>query len=135
MTTQLLRRAALGVTGLLAVAAASVALVATAGAHDVSIPELPIPPHTHYGAIAYSPNGAWGKLLHARTQSRAEIGALEQCGLDTCKVLSSFTRCGAVAYNGSRFQGGTGFTRPAAEQDALNDLVGGWIVNWGCNFA
>ncbi|WP_084293650.1 DUF4189 domain-containing protein [Mycobacterium gastri] len=134
MTTKLLRRTALGVAGLAVITVISVALVATAGAHDVSIPEMPIPPHKHYGAIAYAPNGAWGKALHARTPSRAEIAALQQCGLDSCQVLSSFTRCGAVAFDGSRFQGGTGFTRPEAEQEAMKDLGGGWIVNWACNF-
>ncbi|WP_419199085.1 DUF4189 domain-containing protein, partial [Mycobacterium tuberculosis] len=56
-----------------------------------------------------------------------------KCGDKTCKVVSRFTRCGAVAYNGSKYQGGTGLTRRAAEDDAVNRLEGGRIVNWACN--
>lgn len=133
MTTKLLRRAALGAAGLAAVAATSVTLVATAGAHDVSIPELPIPPRTYYGAIAYSPTGEVGIARRQLTSSLAQIVAVNECGVDSCKVLSSFTRCGAVAYNGSKFHGGTGYTRAAAELDAMNNLGGGRIVNWACN--
>lgn len=133
MTTKYLRRAALGVAGLAAVAATSVALVATAGAHDVSIPELPIPPRIYYGAIAYAPTGEVGIARRKVSSSLAEVTAMQQCGVNGCKVLSSFTRCGAVAYNGAKYQGGTGYTRAAAEQDALNSLGGGRIVIWACN--
>nr|7NHZ_A Chain A, Uncharacterized protein Rv1813c [Mycobacterium tuberculosis H37Rv] len=94
---------------------------------------LPIPPIIHYGAIAYAPSGASGKAWHQRTPARAEQVALEKCGDKTCKVVSRFTRCGAVAYNGSKYQGGTGLTRRAAEDDAVNRLEGGRIVNWACN--
>lgn len=76
---------------------------------------LPIPPIIHYGAIAYAPSGASGKAWHQRTPARAEQVALEKCGDKTCKVVSRFTRCGAVAYNGSKYQGGTGLTRRAAK--------------------
>lgn len=84
-------------------------------------------------AIAYAPSGASGKAWHQRTPARAEQVALEKCGDKTCKVVSRFTRCGAVAYNGSKYQGGTGLTRRAAEDDAVNRLEGGRIVNWACN--
>ncbi|BBX73477.1 hypothetical protein MSHI_13830 [Mycobacterium shinjukuense] len=97
------------------------------------IAELPIPPIIHYGAIAYAPSGASGKAWHQRTPARAAQVALEKCGDKTCKVISSFTRCGAVAYNGSKYQGGAGLTRRAAEDDAINRLGNGWIVNWACN--
>lgn len=133
MTTKLIRRAALGVAGLAAVAATSVTLVATAGAHDVSIPELPIPPRIVYGAIAYSPTGEVGIARRKVSSSLAEMTALRECGVSSCKVLSSFTRCGAVAYDGSKFQGATGLTRAAAERAALDSLGGGQIVNWACN--
>ena len=133
MTTTLIRRTALGVAGLAAVAATSVTLVATAGAHDVSIPELPIPPHIYYGAIAYAPTGEVGIARRKVSSALAEMTALRECGASSCTVLSSFTRCGAVAYDGATFQGATGYTRAAAEQAAINSLGGGRIVNWACN--
>ena len=133
MTTKLMRRAALGVAGLAAVAATSVTLVATAGAHDVSIPELPIPPRIYYGAIAYAPTGEVGIARRKVSSTLAEITALRECGVNSCTVLSSFTRCGAVAYDGSKFQGATGYTRAAAEQAAMESLGGGRIVTSACN--
>lgn len=133
MSTKVIRRAAVGVAGLAAIAATSVTLVATAGAHDVSIPELPIPPRIFYGAIAYAPTGEVGTARRQLSTALAEAAALGECGVDSCKVLSSFTRCGAIAYDGAKFQGGTGYTRAAAEQDATNSLGGGRIVTWACN--
>lgn len=134
MTTGFLRHAALGVAGLAMVATATVTLATTAGAHDVSMPEgIILPPVIRFGAIAYAPDGAGGKAWGQGTRDRAEAAALAQCGDDTCKVLSSFTRCGAVAYNGAMFQGGTGFSRLAAEGDAVSRLGGGEVINWACN--
>ncbi|VAZ91856.1 hypothetical protein LAUMK4_01915 [Mycobacterium persicum] len=97
------------------------------------LPELPVPPRTHYGSIAYAPTGEWGKARRYLTRARAEQVALDQCGLDTCKVLISFKRCGAVAYDGTTYQGGGGLTLSVAMQDAIDKLGGGRIVNWGCN--
>ncbi|WP_204079521.1 DUF4189 domain-containing protein [Mycobacterium riyadhense] len=98
-----------------------------------NMPEMPVPPVIHYGAIAYAPSGASGKAWHQRTPERAAQVALAQCGEKNCRVISSFKKCGAVAYDGSNYQGGAGLTRSAAEDDALSRLGGGWIVNWACN--
>ncbi|MGV7368348.1 DUF4189 domain-containing protein [Mycobacterium kansasii] len=97
------------------------------------VPELPIPPRIHYGAIAYAPTGEWGKARRYLTRARADEVALDQCGVDTCKVLISFKRCGAVAYNGATYQGGGGITLSEAMQDAIDKLGDGRIVNWACN--
>lgn len=103
------------------------------GSHDVGNCRVAYPSDYPLRAIAYAPSGASGKAWHQRTPARAEQVALEKCGDKTCKVVSRFTRCGAVAYNGSKYQGGTGLTRRAAEDDAVNRLEGGRIVNWACN--
>jgi hypothetical protein len=89
MVTEYLRRAALGV------------------AHDVSIPELPIPPRIYFGAIAYVPTGEVGIARRQVSSALAEVTAMQQCGVNGCKGLSScFTRCGAVAYNGAKVSRG-----------------------------
>lgn len=98
-----------------------------------NMPEMPVPPIVHYGAIAYAQSGASGKAWHQSSPARAAQVALEQCGEESCKVISSFKQCGAVAYDGSNYQGGAGLTRRAAEVDAMSRLSGGWIVNWACN--
>ncbi|ACC40982.1 conserved hypothetical secreted protein [Mycobacterium marinum M] len=97
------------------------------------LPEGPVPLIVHYGAIAYAPNGAFGKARRFTSRFGAEQAALKQCGLDSCKVLINFNRCGAVAYNNLKYQGGSGWTLSAAQQDAIDRLGGGWIVNWACN--
>ena len=96
-------------------------------------PEMPVVPMKHYGAIAYAPTGEWGKALRYTSQAGAEQTALAQCGVDSCGVLASFRQCGAIAYNGSNYIGGTGFSLGAAQEDAINKLGGGRIVNWACN--
>lgn len=135
MITNLRRRTAMAAAGLGAALGLGILLVPTVDAHlangsmsEVMMSEiagLPIPPIIHYGAIAYAPSGASGKAWHQRTPARAEQVALEKCGDKTCKVVSRFTRCGAVAYNGSKYQGGTGLTRRTAEDDAVNRLEAG----------
>lgn len=97
------------------------------------LPEVPVPPRIHYGAIAYAPTGEWGKSRNYFTLAKAEEVALDQCGLDTCKVLINFKRCGAVAYDGSTYHGGSGLTLSDAMADAINRLGAGRIVNWLCN--
>lgn len=94
---------------------------------------MPLPPLIHYGAIAYAPTGESGKAWRQPSPARAAQLALDQCGVKDCTVLSRFTSCGAVAHDGSRYQGGSGVTRGAAEGDAIYKLGGGWIVNWLCN--
>lgn len=96
--------------------------------------EMPVPHVMRYGAIAYSPStAAWGTSRGYQVKSHAERVALEQCGVNDCRVIISFNLCGAVASDGSNYQGGTGLSRQAAEQAALNRLGGGRIVNSVCN--
>ncbi|MCV7079687.1 DUF4189 domain-containing protein, partial [Mycobacterium szulgai] len=90
-------------------------------------------PHImRYGAIAYAPSGAWGRSRGYESQSLADQAALENCADKDCKVIVRFNLCGAVAYDGSTYQGGSGYSRSMAEADALNRLPGGKIVNWMC---
>ncbi|GAB7145004.1 DUF4189 domain-containing protein [Mycobacterium riyadhense] len=93
----------------------------------------PVPPSTRYGAIAVADNGAIGKAWRHRSRTDADQAALRQCGSPGCKVVSRFIGCGAVAHDGSVYHGGIGSTRPAAEQNAMTRLGGGWIVTWACN--
>ncbi|WP_264040186.1 DUF4189 domain-containing protein [Mycobacterium paraffinicum] len=86
----------------------------------------------HYGAIAYAPSGAWGRSSGYTSQALANQVALEQCGDENCQVIVGFIVCGAVAYDGLRYLGGSGLSRQAAEADALNALPSGKIVNWVC---
>jgi Domain of unknown function (DUF4189) len=102
-------------------AALSVALAPGAGAAD------------QYGAIAYSSNGSWGRAWDYPTRPAAEATSVKNCAYPDCKVLTSFTDCGAVATNGRSFQGGVGATLAAAMKDALTKLGGGSIDTWACN--
>ncbi|WP_242670183.1 DUF4189 domain-containing protein [Mycobacterium decipiens] len=97
-------------------------------------PIPPIPPITpEYGAIAIADNGTVGKAWNHRTRAQAEIDALTMCGHPSCQVISSFTQCGAVAYDGSTFHGGVGGTRHTAKNDAMARLGGGRIITSACN--
>jgi hypothetical protein len=88
---------------------------------------------TNYGAIAYAPNGQAGASHNYSTRADAEANAVSACGLSACKVLVSFTDCGAVAENATKYQGGYGPTLAAAQADALAKLGGGHIDSWACN--
>ncbi len=69
------------------------------GSHDVgNSPGCLSPPIIHYGAIAYAPSGASG-AWHQRTPARAERRTCRQ----DLQSARRFTRCGAVAYNGSKY--------------------------------
>lgn len=131
MSAGFLRHAIWGVVGLVMVA--TVSFAAPAGAKDVPSPAAPPLPVIRYGAIAYAPEGVGGKAWDQGSRARAETAALAQCGLDTCNVLTSFTRCGAVAHDGSNLQGGSGSSRAAAEADAMSRLGGGEALSWACN--
>ncbi|BDE17273.1 MULTISPECIES: DUF4189 domain-containing protein [Mycobacterium] len=96
-------------------------------------PEMPVPHVMRYGAIAYAPSGASGTSQGHPVKAQAEQVALQKCGDPGCRVIISFNLCGAVASDGSNYQGGRGFSRAAAETDALNRLGGGKIVNSVCN--
>jgi hypothetical protein len=89
----------------------------------------------YYGAIAMAPNGAGGSTWGYPSRADAEGDALATCGYTSCKVLSSFTECGAVAANSTRYQGGVGPTLALAQLDALTKLKGGagYIEYWACN--
>ncbi|WP_117406683.1 DUF4189 domain-containing protein [Mycobacterium marinum] len=135
MMTNLRRRAALIVVTLAAALGLGLLLLSPAGAHlyDDSIAGRIVAPITYYGAIAYGPNGVNGRSWNNRTRAQAESSALKLCGVEGCKVLSSFVRCGAVAFDGSARHGGVGRTRQMAEDDARFRLGGGWIETWACN--
>ncbi|CAM4226440.1 hypothetical protein MB901379_03628 [Mycobacterium basiliense] len=123
MTTTITRRRQLAVA--VASAAAAIAMtVAAAPAADAA---------EDYGAIAYSGNGSWGRASHYPTRAAAEATAVKLCGYSDCKVLTSFTDCGAVAANGKAYQGGIGATLSEAMKDALTKLGGGYIDTWACN--
>jgi hypothetical protein len=115
------RRFTVAVAGMSAAAAISVALAPAAGAAD------------QYGAIAYSGNGSWGRAWDYPTRPAAEATSVKNCAYSDCKVLTSFTDCGAVATNGRAFQGGVGPTLAVAMKDALTKLGGGSIDTWACN--
>lgn len=88
----------------------------------------------YYGAIAFSANGAWGSSWNYPTRTTAEQVSTDACGYTDCKVLTSFSECGAVAYNNTKFQGGYGATLVDAQRDALSRLgTSGWIAEWACN--
>ncbi len=115
------RRLAVAVASVVTATAMTVALAPQAGAAD------------QYGAIAYSSNGSWGRSWDYPTRAAAEAAAVKGCGYSDCKVVTSFTACGAVATNGKTYQGGFGDTLSAAMKDALTKLGGGSIDTWICN--
>ncbi|OSC41048.1 DUF4189 domain-containing protein [Mycobacterium decipiens] len=123
MTTMITRRRrfAVAVASVATATAMTVALAPAADAADV------------YGAIAYSGNGSWGRSWDYPTRAAAEATAVKSCGYSDCKVLTSFTACGAVAADGKAYQGGVGPDLAAAMKDALTKLGGGYIDTWACN--
>jgi hypothetical protein len=86
-----------------------------------------------HGAIAYSGNGSWGRAWDYPTKAAAEATAVKSCGYSDCKVVTSFTACGAVAANGKAFQGGVGPDLSSAMKDAIAKLGGGYIDTWACD--
>lgn len=135
VTSRVRRRIALAVASMAAAAAMAFTLIhPAAGAHtgrDSTANWVPFP--TYYGAIAVSHDGAIGKAWRHLDKAQARQSALSLCGVDTCKVVSVFTQCGAVAHDGSRFHGGVGHSRPVAEHNAMTRLGGGQVVTWACN--
>ena len=115
------RRFTVAVAGIAGAAALSLGPAPLAGAAD------------EHGAIAYSGNGSWGRAWDYPTRSAADATAVGNCAYRDCKVLTSFTDCGAVATNGRSFQGGVGPTLASAMRDALAKLGGGAIDTWACN--
>jgi hypothetical protein len=115
------RRLAVAVAAMTTVVATTVALAPVAGAGG------------GWGAIAYAHSGAWGRSWDYPTADSAQATAVNSCGYSDCRVLTTFTGCGAVAANGFRFQGGNGPTLGAAMSDARARLGGGWIDSWVCN--
>jgi Domain of unknown function (DUF4189) len=115
------RRFSVAVASIAVAAGMATALAPAAGAAD------------NYGAIAYSGNGSWGRAWDYPTRPAAEATAVKSCAYSDCKVLTSFSACGAVAANGKAFQGGVGPTLSAAMKDALAKLGSGYIDTWACN--
>ncbi|BDB44972.1 MULTISPECIES: DUF4189 domain-containing protein [Mycobacterium] len=135
MTTRQRRRVARVFAGLVAALALVATLVQPAHArvHTDATPQNIPPLLTKYGAIAYSPDGSSGKARRHVSKLGAEQLALSRCGSPSCIVVSTFTKCGAVAHDGTTYHGGIGLTRTAAEIHAVNRLGGGWPVDWACN--
>lgn len=118
------RAAVIALTSTAAVTATLLALPTTARADG------------QYGAIAYSASGQlFGRTKDAPSRAAAESAAMGACGKSDCKVLVSFSECGAVAENNAGdHAGGYGSTLLAAEQDAMKRLgTAGWIGTWLCN--
>jgi hypothetical protein len=118
------RRAAVAVANVAAVTATIIALAPAAEADG------------YWGAIAHSRSGSlFARTKDAPSKAAAESAAMGACGNSDCKVLVTFTECGAVAENSNGdFAGGYGATLAAAEQDAANTLgTAGWIGTWYCN--
>jgi hypothetical protein len=127
---------------------AAITFLPTPPAHAMSLPtaagqtattlptQTPInlpPLLKHYGAIAYSHNGASGIARRQLSKLAAQQLAMQRCGTPTCTVVTTFTQCGAVAHDGARYHGGLGLSRTAAETHAISRLGSGWIVDWACN--
>ena len=123
MTTMISRRrrVAVAFARLAMVSAASLALAPGAYAAD------------SHGAIAYASDGSWGRSRGYPTKAAAEATAVKSCGHSDCKVLTSFTACGAVARKDRDYTGGTGPDLSAAMKDALSKVPGGYIDTWECN--
>lgn len=114
-------------------AAAVGVFVAATGFGTVAAPHADAQ-SVYYGAIAFAPNGAWGAAWNYPSRPIAEQTATDVCGYTDCKALTSFTECGAVAENDTKFQGGSGRTLIEAQRDALARLgTPGWIAEWACN--
>lgn len=135
MPTRQRRRVALVLASLLA--ATGMAFTVPPASHargDQDTTQIGLPPLIkRYGAIAYSHDGAAGKARRHVSKLGAEQLALERCGAPNCIVVSTFTRCGAVAHDGTTYHGGIGLTRRDAERHAIDMLGGGWAVDWACN--
>lgn len=113
--------------------AATVAAAVVAASTVSVIETAPAQAYSYWGAIAYSANGSYGRAWNYPTGPDAGAAAVDSCGYTDCKVLSQFPNCGAVAYDGHAYQGGTGPTLAAAQARALRLLGGGWIDSWLCN--
>ncbi|GAA4393982.1 DUF4189 domain-containing protein [Tsukamurella soli] len=86
-----------------------------------------------WGAIAVDHDGTWGRTLDYESPAAAREAALAECGFGGCKVLTVFTGCGAVAHSDGMYGGGNGDDLWSAEQDAIDEAGGGYILVWGCN--
>lgn len=104
-----------------------------AAAIAVTVTRAPAAAADSYGEIAYASNGSWGRSSDYPTRAAAEATAVKSGGHSDCKVLTSFTHCGAVAADGKHFQGGIGDDLATALKDALTKLGGGYIDTWACN--
>lgn len=65
------------------------------------------------------------------TQAEAQSQATDTCNSvqqNECRVVVSYTDCGAVAQSGDRWQGGSGPTQQAAEQAATRITGGGFTL-------
>ena len=87
----------------------------------------------YYGAIAVSSNGATGRAWDYSSETAASNAAESFCGYTDCESLTTFVNgCGAIAYDGSTYQGGRGDSLWEAQRSARSRLGGGTIVSWVC---
>lgn len=89
---------------------------------------------TYWGAIAVAQDGTIGKAWDYRWRSDAESAALSSCGYSDCRVLTSFTACGAVAHSwgAGMYNGGYGPNRSSAE-NAASVYTDSYVVASVCN--
>ncbi|GAB3031162.1 DUF4189 domain-containing protein [Mycobacterium bourgelatii] len=133
MTTMIIRRARRASTRL--VQSARLAFI-TAVAAVTATTVTPAPAAQaadSHGAIAYSGDGSWGRSKGYPTKAAAEATAVKSCGHSDCKVVVSFTACGAVAKNDRETKGAEGPDLSSAMKAALSKVPGGYIDVWECN--
>lgn len=89
---------------------------------------------TSWGAIAVAPDGSIGKAWDYRWRSDAEGAALSSCGSPYCRVLTSFSNCGAVAHSwgAGMHNGGNGPDKASAES-AASVYTDSYIIASVCN--
>lgn len=140
MTARQRRRVALVLASLVAATALAFTLIHPVAAHtpkattNKSSTELPTRwPPTYFGAIAVAHDGSMGKAWRHINKAAAKQRAMELCGIETCRVVTVFTDCGAVAHNGDTYHGGHGTTRQAAERHAVANIGGGWVIDSLCH--
>jgi hypothetical protein len=112
--------------------AVTVALSGIAGGTVVAAPAANAYTN-YYGAIAMNGDGAYGRATDYPSQYAAETAALDSCGYNDCVVLASYVNgCGAAAYSGVRYWGGTGSDLWTAESYAISAAGGGSVTAWAC---
>jgi hypothetical protein len=103
------------------------------GLGTVVLPAAHAYDYPSWGAIAIDHDGGWGRALNFDTVSHASDAALAQCGNAGCKVVVTFTECGAVADGATDYEGRYGRTLAEADAKARTSAHSPTIVVDGCN--